>query len=106
MKKRLSVCISDTEDVDEVINGTEANTVPVTTNNEIIPVPFHVDNHFKCLKIVDADGNVWDVKVRTESPDGRFYIKNMKKFVKDKKMVPREEFTLNFVMGKGIFFFD
>ncbi|MFS7918218.1 putative DNA-binding pseudobarrel domain superfamily [Helianthus anomalus] len=70
------ISISDTEDVDE------------------------------CLKIVDADGNVWDVKVGIESPDGRFYIKNMKKFVKDKKMVPREEFTLNFVMGKGIFFFD
>ncbi|MFS7943970.1 putative DNA-binding pseudobarrel domain superfamily [Helianthus anomalus] len=94
------IIISDTEDVDEVINGTEANTFPVTTNDETIPVVF------RCLKIVDVDGNVWDVRVGIESPDGRFYIKNMKKFVKDKKMVPREEFTLKFVMGKGIFLFD
>ncbi|MFS7960071.1 hypothetical protein Hanom_Chr08g00698651 [Helianthus anomalus] len=87
MKKRLSVFL--TEDVDEVINGTEANTVPVTTNDESIPIAFRVDNHF-CLKVVDADGNVWDVQVGIEFPDGRSYIKNKKKFVKDKKMVPRE----------------
>ena len=60
----------------------------------------------RTLKIVDAAGNVWDVRVGIESPDDRFYIKNMKQFVKDKKMGPHEEFTLNFVMGKGIFLFD
>uniref|UniRef100_A0A251UXF8 Putative DNA-binding pseudobarrel domain-containing protein n=1 Tax=Helianthus annuus TaxID=4232 RepID=A0A251UXF8_HELAN len=93
----------------------------VARNEETIPIVFRVDNHFcikkhlakkigldrkRCLKIVDAEGNVWDVQVGIEAPDGRFYIKNMKNFVKDKKMVPREEFTLKFVMGKGIFLFD
>ncbi|KAJ0502054.1 putative transcription factor B3-Domain family [Helianthus annuus] len=95
--------------------------LPVTTNDKTIPVVFRVDNHFRIkkalakklgldrkrsLKIVDAAGNVWDVRVGIESPDGQFYIKDMKQFVKDKKMVPREEFTLKFVMGKGIFLFD
>ncbi|MFS7934639.1 putative DNA-binding pseudobarrel domain superfamily [Helianthus anomalus] len=60
----------------------------------------------RSLKIVDVVGNVWDVQVGIEYSDGRSYIKDMKQFVKDKKMVPHEEFTLNFVMGKGIFLFD
>ncbi|MFS7932195.1 hypothetical protein Hanom_Chr04g00365001 [Helianthus anomalus] len=60
----------------------------------------------RSLKIVDVVGNVWDVRVGIESPDGRFYIKCMKQFVKDTNMVPYEEFTLKFVMGNGIFLFD
>ncbi|MFS8033016.1 putative transcription factor B3-Domain family [Helianthus anomalus] len=60
----------------------------------------------RSLKIVDAAGNVWDVRVGIESPNGRFYIKGMKQFVKDKNMDPYEEFTLKFVMGNGIFLFD
>ncbi|MFS7989562.1 hypothetical protein Hanom_Chr11g01048411 [Helianthus anomalus] len=94
--------------------------LPVTPNDETIPVVFRVDNHFRIhkplakklgldrkrsLKIVDA-ANVWGVRVGIESLDGRFYIKDMKQFVKYKNMVPREEFILKFVMGKGIFLFD
>ncbi|MFS8003333.1 putative DNA-binding pseudobarrel domain superfamily [Helianthus anomalus] len=95
------ISISDGEDVDDVTKDNEAEMLPVTTNDETIPVVFRMS-----LKIIDADGNVWDVRVGIESPDGRFYIKDMKQFVKDKKMVPREESTLKFVMGKGIFLFD
>ncbi|XP_035839587.1 uncharacterized protein LOC118487142 [Helianthus annuus] len=84
------ISISDAEDADGVTKGTEANMLAVTTNDETIPVVFRVDNHFRIkkdlakkigldrnrsLKIVDGDGNVWDVRVGIESPDGRFYTK-------------------------------
>ncbi|KAJ0428606.1 putative transcription factor B3-Domain family [Helianthus annuus] len=68
--------ISDGEDVDDATKGNETDMLPVTPNDETIPVVFRVDNHFrirkplakklgldrkKSLKIVDAAGNVWDV---------------------------------------------
>ncbi|KAM0049762.1 hypothetical protein Hdeb2414_s0008g00289731 [Helianthus debilis subsp. tardiflorus] len=40
------ISTSDAEDVDEVTDGTEANMLPVTRNEETIPVVFRVDNHF------------------------------------------------------------
>ncbi|KAF5822658.1 putative transcription factor B3-Domain family [Helianthus annuus] len=73
------ISISDAEDVDEVSNRTEANMLPVARNEETIPIVFRVDNHFRikkhlakkigldrkrCLKIVDAEGNVWDWESR------------------------------------------
>ncbi|KAM0038189.1 hypothetical protein Hdeb2414_s0013g00411961 [Helianthus debilis subsp. tardiflorus] len=81
------ISISDGEDVDDVTKGNEADMLPVTPNDETVPVVFRVDNHFRIrkpltkklgldrkrsLKIVDATGNIWDVRIGNESPNGRF----------------------------------
>ncbi|XP_035838680.1 uncharacterized protein LOC118486387 [Helianthus annuus] len=94
------ISISDAEDMYEVSNRTEANMLPVARNEETIPIVFRVDNHFRikkhlakkigldrkrCLKIVDAEGNVWDVQVGIEAPDGRFYIKKHEEFCEGQK---------------------
>ncbi|KAJ0825613.1 putative transcription factor B3-Domain family [Helianthus annuus] len=95
--------ISDGEDVDDATKDNETDMLPRI--RKPLAKKLGLDRKRR-LKIVDAAGNVWDVRVGIESPDNRIYIKDMKQFVKDKRMVPREEFILKFVMGKGIFLFD
>ncbi|KAJ0648144.1 putative transcription factor B3-Domain family [Helianthus annuus] len=38
--------ISDGEDVDDATKGNETDMLPITPNDETIPVVFRVDNHF------------------------------------------------------------
>ncbi|KAM0045178.1 putative DNA-binding pseudobarrel domain superfamily [Helianthus debilis subsp. tardiflorus] len=40
------ISISNGEDVDDVTKDNEAEMIPVSMNDETIPVVFHVDNHF------------------------------------------------------------
>ena len=59
------------------------------------------------LKIVDVAGDVWNVQAAIGSSRGqpRYYLQGMRKFVRDKGMVPGQAFTLNFVKGKNLFMF-
>ncbi|KAJ0917667.1 putative transcription factor B3-Domain family [Helianthus annuus] len=116
------VLSSDTEAVQDIVNVNEGGMVDVNEDNQIVPISFRVDGHFRLfkkqaedlglnrkigLKIVDVTGDVWNVQAAIGSSRGqpRYYLQGMRKFVRDKGMAPGQAFKLNFVKGKKLFMF-